>query len=194
MSERKRDIVVKVGMLGDMQVGKTSLMVKFVNGKFDEDYVMTLGVNFLEKQLNVKNYDINLMIWDLGGQKQFMSMMDLVCNDALALFFMFDLSRKVTLSSIKEWYIQSRKHNKKAAPFLIGTKYDKFLEMTQEEQEEITAQARKLAEKMKCPLIFSSAAAGVNIKKLFKLVLAKVFDLKPTVPKVTNIGEPIIEY
>ena len=55
-------------------------------------------------------------------------------------------------------------------------------------------QARKLAEKMKCPLIFSSAAAGVNIKKLFKLVLAKVFDLKPTVPKVTNIGEPIIEY
>lgn len=127
-------------MLGDVQVGKTSLMVKYINGKFDEDYIMTLGVNFLEKQLTIKNNEINLMIWDLGGQKQFMSMLDLVCNDSVALFFMFDLSRKSTLHSVKEWYIQSRKYNKKAAPFLIGTKYDKFLELPEEEQEEITTQ------------------------------------------------------
>lgn len=47
---------------------------------------------------------------------------------------------------------------------------------------------------MKCPLIFCSAAAGINIKKLFKLVLAKVFDLNPNVEMVTKIGEPILEY
>lgn len=46
------------------------------------------------------------------GQKEFMSMMDLVCNDAACLFFMFDLSRKATLHSVKEWFIQSRKYNR----------------------------------------------------------------------------------
>ncbi len=46
----KQSVVVKIGMLGDVQVGKTSLMVKYVNGKFDEDYLMTLGVNFLVRR------------------------------------------------------------------------------------------------------------------------------------------------
>jgi GTP-binding protein of the ras superfamily involved in termination of M-phase len=107
---------------------------------------------------------------------------------------MFDLSRPSTLQSVKEWYIQSRKYNKKALPFLIGTKFDKFLELPEEEQADITNQARKYAEKMKCPLVYSSAAAGINIKKLFKLVLAKVFDLKPALDIISNPGEPIIEY
>ena len=207
---KNNKIVVKIGMLGDVQVGKTSLMYKYVEGKFDEDYIMTLGicvyyklwltiifsqgVNFLEKSLTIKNTDISLMIWDLGGQKDFMSMLDLVCNDSVALFFMFDLSRKATLHSVKEWYVKARKENKKAMAFLIGTKYDKFVELSQEEQEDITTQARKYAEKMKSPLIYCSAQAGVNVKKLFKLVLAKVFDLNPGVEKITNVGEPILEY
>lgn len=123
-----------------------------------------------------------------------MSMLDLVCNDSVAIFFMFDLSRPSTLQSVKEWYIQSRKYNKKALPFLIGTKFDKFLELPEDEQADITNQARKYAEKMKCPLVYSSAAAGINIKKLFKLVLAKVFDLKPALDIISNPGEPIIEY
>jgi Gtp-binding protein of the ras superfamily involved in termination of M-phase len=83
-----------------------------------------LGVNFLEKKLPFDDADINLMIWDLGGQKgnfrffclktlEFREMLDLVCNDALAILFMFDLSRKATLHSVKEWYMQSRKFNKK---------------------------------------------------------------------------------
>ncbi|KAF0972413.1 hypothetical protein FDP41_009316 [Naegleria fowleri] len=194
MSNKNKQFVVKVGMLGDVQVGKTSLMVKYVNGKFDEDYIMTLGVNFLEKKVQIKNTEVNLMIWDLGGQKEFMSMLDLVCNDSLALFFMFDLTRKTTLRSVKDWFLHSRKYNKRALPFLIGTKYDKFIELPKEEQEEITKQARKYAEKMKCPLIYSSAAAGINIKKLFKLVLAKVFDFPPNIDKITTVGEPLLEY
>jgi GTP-binding protein of the ras superfamily involved in termination of M-phase len=128
------------------------------------------------------------------GQKEFMSMLDLVCTDSAALFFMFDLSRPATLQSVKEWYIQSRKYNKKAVPFLIGTKYDKFLEQPQEQQAETTDQARKYAQKMKCPLVFCSAAESINIKKLFKLVIAKVFDLKANVEQITNVGEPILEY
>ncbi|KAL0490410.1 Ras GTPase involved in M-phase terminaton [Acrasis kona] len=190
----KKSVLVKVGMLGDVQVGKTSLMVKYVSDKFDENYMMTLGVNFLEKKVDLKNNEITLMIWDLGGQKEFMGMLDLVCTDSAALFFMFDLSRKTTLQSVKEWYIQSRRYNKTAVPFLIGTKYDKFLELPTEEQAEITDQARKFAAKMKCSIVFCSAAESINVKKLFKLVTAKVFGLKANVEQITNVGEPILEY
>eukprot|EP00761_Pharyngomonas_kirbyi_P013910 gb/GECH01013939.1/.p1 GENE.gb/GECH01013939.1/~~gb/GECH01013939.1/.p1 ORF type:complete len:193 (+),score=33.56 gb/GECH01013939.1/:1-579(+) len=188
-------VVVKIGMLGDQKVGKTSLMVKYVDGTFDEDYVVTLGVNFMEKKINIKNNAINFMIWDLGGQKEFMDMLPLVCNEAVVLFFMFDLTRKATLSSMKDWYMQARSFNKSAVPFLIGTKYDLFVqELSAEEQENITQQARRYAKSMKAPLVFCSAKASVNIHKIFKLVLTKVFDLPETVQKITNVGEPIIEY
>jgi GTP-binding protein of the ras superfamily involved in termination of M-phase len=110
-------------------------MVKYVENKFDEDYIQTLGktsnstailysvhfcfqllptagVNFLEKTVVLRNTEITFSIWDLGGQREFLSMLPLVCNDAVAIFFMFDLSRKSTLLSVKEWYRQARGLNR----------------------------------------------------------------------------------
>eukprot|EP00835_Amoeboradix_gromovi_P007086 NODE_1047_length_1714_cov_1.037152.p2 type:complete len:139 gc:universal NODE_1047_length_1714_cov_1.037152:254-670(+) len=133
-------VTLKIGMLGDSQIGKTSLMVKYVENTFDEDYIQTLGVNFMEKTITLKNTDITFSIWDLGGQKEFVNMLPLVCNDAVAILFMFDLTRKSTLNSVKEWYRQARGFNKTAVPFLIGTKYDQFVSLSKEEQEEISAQ------------------------------------------------------
>lgn len=123
-------VVIKVGMVGDSQIGKTSLMVKYVEGSFDEDYIQTLGawpptlcgcltdpwshkgVNFMEKTITVRRTTITFSIWDLGGQREFVNMLPLVCNDAVAILFMFDLSRKSTLNSVKEWYRQARGFNK----------------------------------------------------------------------------------
>lgn len=64
---QKNSVVVKVGMVGDSQIGKTSLMVKYVEGSFDEDYIQTLGVNFMEKTIAIRNTEITFSIWDLGG-------------------------------------------------------------------------------------------------------------------------------
>ena len=127
-----------------LQVGKTTLMVKYVENKFDEDYIQTLGkkrktyftsfsalnvsslsivfvihagVNFLEKTILLRNTEITFSIWDLGGQREFLSMLPLVCNDAVAIFFMFDLSRKSTLLSVKEWYRQARGLNRVSIRF-----------------------------------------------------------------------------
>ena len=76
-------------------------MVKYVEGNFNEDYIQTLGVNFMEKTIALRNTEITFSIWDLGGQQEYLHMLPLVCNDAVALLFMFDLSRKSTLTSIK---------------------------------------------------------------------------------------------
>jgi len=191
---KKNNVVVKVGMVGDSQIGKTSLMVKYVEGTFDEDYIQTLGVNFMEKTISIRGTEITFSIWDLGGQREFVNMLPLVCNDAVAILFMFDLSRKSTLNSVKEWYRQARGFNKTAIPFLIGTKYDVFATKSAEEQEEITKQARKFAAAMKSPLIFCSTSHSINVQKIFKIVISKAFDLNCTIPKVINFGEPILEY
>lgn len=136
----RNHVVIKVGMVGDAQIGKTSLMVKYVEGSWDEDYIQTLGVNFMEKTISIRNTEITFSIWDLGGQREFVNMLPLVCNDAVAILFMFDLTRKSTLNSIKEWYRQGRGFNKTAIPILVGTKYDHFVNFPREEQEEISNQ------------------------------------------------------
>jgi GTPase SAR1 family protein len=66
----------------------------------------------MEKTISVRNTEITFSIWDLGGQREFVNMLPLVCNDAMAILFMFDLTRKSTLNSIKEWYRQARGFNR----------------------------------------------------------------------------------
>lgn len=138
--------------------------------QFSEDYIQTLGVNFMEKAISIRNTEITFsvsiylslylspqtdkpQIWDLGGQREFVSMLPLVSNDAVAILFMFDLTRKSTLNSIKEWYRQARGFNKTAIPVLIGTKYDQFASFPREEQEEITRQAKRFSKAMHAPLV-----------------------------------------
>ena len=218
-------VVCKVGMVGDAGVGKTSLMVKYIEGKFDEDYIQTLGVNFMEKTISLKQAEITFsarqpsavcplhglafaadyhcralpttrQVWDLAGQREFLAMLPLVCNDAYAILFMFDLSRRSTLGSVKEWYRQVRGLNKNAFAFLVGTKYDQYRANTSAEyQRDVLKQARKFARAMKAPLIFSSAAESVNIKTLFKIVFSKVFAVKCRIPRVSKLADgAIVEF
>ena len=77
-----------------------------------ENLTCPAGVNFMEKTISVRRTTITFSIWDLGGQREFVNMLPLVCNDAVAILFMFDLSRKSTLNSVKEWYRQARGFNK----------------------------------------------------------------------------------
>ena len=126
------------------------------------------GVNFMEKTISIRNTEITFSIWDLGGQREFVNMLPLVCNDAVAILFMFDLTRKSTLNSIKEWYRQGRGFNKTAIPFLVGTKYDHFVNFPREEQEEISMQAKRFAKAMKASLIFSSTSHSINVQKVSK--------------------------
>jgi GTP-binding protein of the ras superfamily involved in termination of M-phase len=173
------------------------------------------GVNFMEKTISIRNTEITFSIWDLGGQREFVNMLPLVCNDAVAILFMFDLTRKSTLNSIKEWYRQGRGFNKTAIPFLVGTKYDHFVNFPREEQEEISLQAKRFAKAMKASLIFSSTSHSINVQKvrswfcvtekgasltrrdvlqIFKIVLSKAFDLRCTIPEIENVGEPLLLY
>jgi len=188
------NIQIKVGMIGESQAGKTSLMVKYIEDKFDEDYIETLGVNFMEKTVKLRNVTVTLSVWDLGGQREYINLMPLVCNEAKVFLFVFDLTRKHSLSMIRDWYRRARKQNQYAIPFLIGAKFDLFDKKDMKFKEEITTQARKFSRAMKAPLIYCSSSHSINVKKIFQLILATVFRLRPKVPEVKKISEPVVEY
>jgi GTPase SAR1 family protein len=78
---------------------------------------------------------------------------------------MFDLTRKSTLNSIKEWYRQGRGFNKTAIPFLIGTKYDHFVNFPREDQEEISTQVSTLAD-LAC-LAFTDLYTGQTVRESY---------------------------
>lgn len=185
-------IVLKCGLLGDPAVGKSSMMTYFVEGRFTEDDIATLGVSTLEKTVRLRGNPITYSIFDVGGSAEFSHMLPLVCNDAVALIFMFDLSRRSSLLNIKEWYGQARQYNKSAHCFLVGSKFDLFALLPPEEQADIDKLARKYAKAMKSPLVFTSSSHAINVQKLFKLILAKAFDIKCNIQPIDQVGEPIL--
>ena len=190
----KKTVNIKISMLGDSAIGKTTLMNKYVEGKLQEDYIETLGVNFMEKNITGKNTDINFTIWDLGGQKEYYTMMDIVCNGADVILFMFDLTRIMTLEDIKDWYKNARKLNKTAIPFLIGTKFDLFFEMEKEYKDKIMKISQQYAIAMKSPLIYCSSTKSINIKNIFKIIVSKMFSVKCDVKQTNTADTPIILY
>lgn len=176
-------ISIKLALVGDAGVGKSSVLLRYVDSRFDS--TITLGVSFMDKTISVnKNTKCNMSIWDLGGS--FSALLPIVCESSVAVVFMFDLTRRESLESIKTWYKQVRAINKTAIPFLCGTKFDLFNLVTETERDSTISLARKYANAMKAPLIFTSALETVNVGKLFKIIFLKVFDLPIDVAIVTE--------
>lgn len=192
--QSRNTVKVKIGLIGDAQVGKTSLMVKYVQNVFDEEYTQTLGVHYLERKIALGSTDVVFSIMDLGGQREFINMLPLVSEGAVSIIFLFDLTRPETLSSIKEWYRQARGFNETAIALLVGTKYDLFITMDSEYQEQISRTSMKYAQAMDSPLVFCSTSNSINIQKIFKVIIAKAFNLTLKVPEIKQIGDPLLIY
>ncbi|ETO11710.1 ras family small GTPase, partial [Reticulomyxa filosa] len=80
-------------------------------------------------------------------------------------------------------------------PFLIGTKYDLFDGLPDTYKQQLTAQARKFAQKMHAPLVYCSSAKSINVDKIFMLIVIKVFNMDTKIKEFHNeLTEPILEY
>lgn len=190
----KNQIDIQIGLVGDAQVGKTSLMVKYVQNIFDNEYTQTLGVNFLKKKIKLKQTEIVFSLMDLGGQSEFINMLPLAAVGSSVIIFLFDLTRPKTLKSIKDWYRQSKGLNDLAIPILVGTKFDLFYTMDMKYQEDISLVAIEYSQAMNAPLIFCSTAKSIHIQKIFKIALAKIFNLTLTIDEIKSPGDPLLIY
>ena len=118
----------KVCIFGDGGVGKTSLVNRFLTGSFKLDSIMTIGVDFLMKDLEIQGKKVALQIWDFAGEKRFQFLLPGYVKGASAGIFMFDLTRVSSLTSLTEWLEVLKKgtdNNVKNLPIMmVGGKKD----------------------------------------------------------------------
>ncbi|KAJ4726111.1 Septum-promoting GTP-binding 1 [Melia azedarach] len=186
-------VSLKISLLGDCQIGKTSFVIKYVGNEQEKSLQMT-GLNLINKTLMVQGARIAFSIWDVGGDGSSYDHVPIACKDSVAILFMFDLTSRCTLNSVVGWYSEARKWNQTAIPILIGTKFDDFVRLPPDLQWTIVTQARAYAKAMKATLFFSSATHNINVNKIFKFIMAKLFNLPWTVERNLTIGEPIIDF
>ncbi|KAH7862071.1 hypothetical protein Vadar_034412 [Vaccinium darrowii] len=194
-SDSDSDLVaLKISILGDCQIGKTTFVIKYVGDEEEKRGLETKGLNLMNKTLCVQGARIAFRIWDVGGDQKSLDQVPLACKDAVAILFMFDLTSRCTLNSVLGWYNEARKWNQTAIPILIGTKFDDFVQLPPDLQWTIVTEARAYARAMRATLFFSSATHNINVNKIFKFIMAKLFNLPWTLERNLTLGEPIIDF
>ncbi|XP_027343884.1 septum-promoting GTP-binding protein 1-like [Abrus precatorius] len=185
---------LKISLLGDCDIGKTSFVIKYVGDEQEKRSLQMKGLNLMDKTLFVQGARISFSIWDVAGDTGSLHQIPMACKDAAAILIMFDLTSRRTLNSVVGWYSEARKWNQSAIPILIGTKFDDFVRLPPDLQWTIVTQARAYARAMKATLFFSSATHNINVNKIFKFIMAKLFNLPWTVERNLTLGEPIIDF
>ncbi|XP_016457256.2 septum-promoting GTP-binding protein 1-like [Nicotiana tabacum] len=187
-------VALKISILGDCQIGKTSFVIKYVGDEQEKRCLQMKGLNLMDKILIVRGARIAFRIWDVGGDHSSYVQIPIACKDSVAILYMFDLTSRSTLNNVIDWYSEARKWNKTAIPILIGTKFDDFVQLPLDTQWSVVTQARAYAKAMKATLFFSSATHNINVNKIFKFIMVKLFNLPWTVQRNLTIGEPIIDF
>lgn len=167
------DYKCKMSIIGDENVGKTSIVLRYLNNTFASQYITTLGADFIDKvYINSNlpslksNESLTVTVWDLGGQKSFQEISTLYCEGSAAIMVVFDVSDGESLKSIPAWLNFARKCCPKSQIMIIGNKYDLESVINHEE-------IQKLEEEIKRKIYFSSAKAELtdnisNINNIFE--------------------------
>ena len=120
-----KKFLFKIVVGGDGGVGKTTLLHRYISGKFHFDTLMTLGVEFHHKILKLsEDIECRLILWDLSGQEHFRFFLDKFIDGAHGAILMFDLTRFITLVNLEEWAKMIRKFNPEIPILLVGSKSD----------------------------------------------------------------------
>ncbi|MCO5595286.1 hypothetical protein L7F22_049327 [Adiantum nelumboides] len=128
MATRKRTLL-KVIILGDSGVGKTSLMNQYVNKKFSNQYKATIGADFLTKEVQVEDRLVTMQIWDTAGQERFQSLGVAFYRGADCCVLVYDVNVMKSFDSLSNWreefLIQANPSDPENFPFMVlGNKID----------------------------------------------------------------------
>ena len=119
-------LMFKYIIIGDTDVGKSSLLLQFTEGVFQERREMTLGVEFGKRMIQIEDYDVGLEIWDTAGQESYLSITRSYYRNADGCILCFDLTRKSSFENMEMWLNEAKLHcnNKDLKIMMIGNKAD----------------------------------------------------------------------
>ena len=160
------DYQIKIIVLGSPSVGKTSLIRRFVDNKFKDSYVSTIGVDITRKTLPLEeNCIVSESLWDIGGQWNQLSPYRIrFYQGANFAFVVFDLTRKSTFENLQKWIDDLQKHTQTRIPLLLIANKADLTEEVDVDEELIKA----FAEKLRCPYLITSALTGINVEAAFQ--------------------------
>ena len=171
----KESYSIKIILLGDVSVGKTAIINRYIDGKFDDNYSCTINVQSRKKKISFnQDISIEMSIWDTCGEEKFRAITRQYYRESNGILLVFDLNRNKTFLNLTKWM----KEIKEVAPkdvliALIGNKVDLKREVNKNDVE-------NFAEENNLIYYEISAKDGINVdfafEKLAKVIIEKMKD------------------
>ena len=157
-------IAFKIVIIGEPAVGKTSLIRRFSDQSFSDNYKATVGADFDIKIIKLEKLEVFLTLWDIGGQDNFSELRNYYYSGADAAVLVYDLSNIDTLHELKKWEDDFMSVSSKDTPrIVIGNKKDLIDEFNQDS-------VLEFVKKRGLELILTSAKTNENVEESFRLI------------------------
>lgn len=154
---------MKLPLIGDGGVGKSSFAKRLCKDKFPKSYEATKGSGFYSKKFEIKDKELKIILFDLAGQKRFFSLDTLYWKGASCGLAIFDLTRKNTFERLKGWIEKFREANPTAPILIVGNKKD-----LQDLRTVSKKEGKQLAQKFNAQYFEASAKTGAGVEEIFR--------------------------
>ena len=177
----KDEIAIKVTLIGESSVGKTSIINRYAKGNFSQELESTLGANYSQKKMVRHGKKIRLDLWDTAGQEKYRAIGRHFYKESYIVCLVYDISNKDSFEKLKSvWYPDLQQFGEKLRIVaVVGNKIDKYLEEEVKDED-----AKAFAEEIQAINKRTSAMEGTNIEDLFNSLVDKY---------LTDISGMIIE-
>ena len=174
--QESKELEIKICLLGDVSVGKTSIASRFCKNSFNENYINTIGGAYQQQNIVLNNgAKIKLHIWDTSGQDRFRSMTNLYYRDAQVAILTYDVTNESSLDSLNYWLneLNDKVEIDNMLLCLAGNKTD----VDQSEKRVPTSKGKAFAEQHNMLFYETSAKTGAGVKELFQAIATKEYEL-----------------
>ncbi|MEZ4685770.1 MAG: Rab family GTPase [Bacteroidia bacterium] len=157
----------KIALLGHYGVGKTSLISRFVYGKFPESYLTTIGLKVDKKTVDIGDYCIDLVIWDIAGQEEVVNVPHFYLKGCAGVIYVIDLSRPITYSNLDSQISQIKELIPDTQILIAGNKKDLLID----------SELEALKAELNAPVdLFTSAKENIEVESMFMMMANKLVD------------------
>jgi len=179
----RKDIKLKLLIIGDSNVGKTSMLLNYTDNYFPESHLATIGVEYKVKEIETEKYKIVLQIWDTAGQERFRSITKSFFRNTNGVLFVYDLTNRKSYQSVKDWIKDSEMHHTGFEKILVGNKLD-----LEEKREVPKDELKEFGLKKNIEVIEASAKTRTNIDEAFQKIVNLILKNKTDSQIIQEFG------